>query len=156
MTDATDQKVAAAHELDNRIFFRLFQTANLMHREGTNAIADLGVTTQQWSVLGALSRPQAGDGMSIGELSTYLMVSRQNVNGILNRLEKAGHIERANGIEDRRTRRVCLSGNGRELWEKLTRFIYRFYDDALRGLSFDERVAFLHYLNTLRDNMANM
>ena len=31
-----------------------------------------GLTTQQWAVLGALSREQAEGGMSIGDLARYL------------------------------------------------------------------------------------
>ena len=45
-------------------------------------------------MLGALSRPQAAEGMTVNDLSRYLLVSRQNLTGLLNRLERDGLIER--------------------------------------------------------------
>src|SRR6266481_2493540 len=45
----------ADHHLNNRIFFRLFQVGNTLQRQ---AVKELGVTTVQWAVLGALSDPR--------------------------------------------------------------------------------------------------
>jgi hypothetical protein len=46
----------ARMELANRLFFRLYQCANMLHKTGTRAVEKEGLTTQQWAVLGALSR----------------------------------------------------------------------------------------------------
>jgi DNA-binding MarR family transcriptional regulator len=51
-----------------------------------------GLTTQQWAVLGALSRPGPRNGMSVGDLARYLMVSRQNLSGLISRMERDGHL----------------------------------------------------------------
>ena len=50
------------------------------------------MTTQQWAVLGALSRPEVPEGMSIGDLARYLMVSRQNLSGLISRMERDGRV----------------------------------------------------------------
>lgn len=71
--------------VNNRIFFRLFQLGNTLQRQ---AVKELGISTVQWAVLGALSRNKAEDGMSFAELSDYLLVSRQNLDGVLKRLER--------------------------------------------------------------------
>lgn len=154
--DLSPTKGVAAAELANRIFFRFFQAANTLHKQGTKALGDLGVTTHQWSVLGALSRPQAADGMSVGDLSRFLLMSRQNLTGILSRLERQRLIERVPGPSDRRTRRVRLTAAGEKLWRKLGPPIHRFYDEALRGFAFEDRVEFLHYLNRLQGNMSRL
>ena len=52
-------------ELANRLFFRLYQCANMLHKTGTRAVETEGLTTQQWAVLGALSREKASGGMTI-------------------------------------------------------------------------------------------
>ena len=145
----------SAFDLDNRIFFRLFQTANLMHKHGTRALAPLGVTTQQWSVLGALSRPQVEEagGMSVNELAEYLQVSRQSLAGTLKRVEQAGLIDRLVNEHDARGRKIRLSGEGRRRWRRLQPLIRQFYADALAGLSPAEREGILRALNLLRDNL---
>lgn len=146
----------SSFELDNRIFFRLFQAANLMHKQGTRALADQRTTTQEWSILGALSRREIREtrGMSVGELCDYLMVSRQNLAGTLKRLESAGLIERTADASDGRARRLQLTRDGARRWRELQPLIRNFYREALAGLSFDERSSILHYLNRLRDNLA--
>lgn len=156
MKNPSDTKRAAIEELNNRAFFRFFQAANTLHTKGTKVLSDLGVTTPQWSVLGALSRPQAAEGMSVGELSRYLSNSRQNLTGILSRLERGGHIERVPDGEDRRSRRIRLTAEGVKLWLALDPLIYRFYDEALKGFSFDDRVEFLHYVTRLQKNMSQL
>lgn len=156
MSDLRTEKNHAIHEINNRLFFRLFQVANTLHTKGTQAIEEFGVTTQQWSVLGALSRPQASEGMSIGDLSRYLLVSRQNLTGLLSRLERDGLVERVICEDDRRSRKVKLSTQGLALWLKLQDPIHHFYDEALKDLSFDDRLAFIHYFTKLQTNMSKL
>ena len=139
-------------EVNNRLFFRFFQAANTL--QGMGALK-LGISNQQWAILGALSRPQvAAAGMSVGELSRYLLISRQNLSGVLARLERDGYTQRVVGSEDRRFRKVRLTPRGEELWAGLAEPIGKFYDDALTGLSFDDRLALLHYVGVMQVNMA--
>ena len=156
MKDLSTEKSLASIEINNRLFFRLFQAANTLHTKGTRALAEFGVTTQQWSVLGALSRPQATGGMSVSDLSRYLLVSRQNLSGLLARLESEGYLERVSDEEDRRSRKVRLTPKGEGLWTALAAPIEHFYDQALVGLSFDDRLAFVHYINLLQKNMSKL
>jgi MarR family transcriptional regulator, organic hydroperoxide resistance regulator len=156
MSDLRIEKNHAVHEINNRLFFRLFQVANTLHTKGTQAIEEFGVTTQQWSVLGALSRPEAVNGMSIGDLSRFLLVSRQNLTGLLSRLERDGLVVRVTSEDDRRSRTVKLSARGEVLWEKLQEPIHSFYDKSLKDLSFDDRLAFIHYFKKLQTNMSNL
>ena len=106
----------AKMELANRLFFRPYQCANMLHKTGTRAVEAQGLTTQQWAVLGALSRPEAADGMNVGDLARYLMVSRQNLSGLLSRMERAGHLANAPDGRDRRSRRVTMAASGRKVW----------------------------------------
>lgn len=156
MKDLSAVKNLAAVEINNRLFFRFFQAANTLHTKGTQALDEFGVTTQQWSVLGALSRPQAAQGMSVGDLSRYLLVSRQNLYGLLTRLERDGYVAYVTGEQDRRSRKVSLTDKGAALWDALAEPIHAFYDQALRGLSFDDRLAFIHYINLLQRNMLQL
>ncbi|HJV74089.1 MAG TPA: MarR family transcriptional regulator [Noviherbaspirillum sp.] len=155
MKDLSAEKDLAAAEINNRLFFRFFQAANTLHTMGTRALDEFGVTTQQWSVLGALSRPQAANGMGINELSRFLLVSRQNMTGLLTRLERDGYIERTTDEEDRRSRKVKMTKKGDKLWTSLANPIHDFYDQALKGFSFDDRLAFIHYISLLQRNMVS-
>ncbi|WOP15376.1 MarR family transcriptional regulator [Ottowia sp. SB7-C50] len=146
--DAYDVSVSAIH---NRLFFRLFQVGNTLARQ---VVKEVGVTTVQWSVLGALSRPQASGGMAFSELADYLVVSRQNLDGVLKRLERDGHVTRVADTQDRRAKRVQLTPEGRAFWDSLQPRIYEFYRQAADGMRFDDKVALVHFLNRLNEGMA--
>lgn len=139
-----------ADHLNNRIFFRLFQVANTLQKQ---AVKELGVTTVQWAVLGALSDPRPTYGMSVGTLADFLVVSRQNLDGVLKRLERDGLVERVTGPKDRRARVVRLTPVGFAFWKKLCDRIFQFYDQAVSGFKFDDRVALAHYLNALQGQL---
>lgn len=141
-------------ELANRLFFRLYQCANMLHKTGTRAIEAEGLTTQQWAVLGALSRPQAEGGMSVGDLARYLMLSRQNLSGVLSRMERAGHVRSAPDGRDRRSRLVTMTKSGRHVWRvKALPKIQAYYEQALADLSINDLTHTLHYMLKVLQNM---
>lgn len=141
-------------DLANRLFFRLYQCANMLHKTGTRAVEAEGLTTQQWAVLGALSRVEAQPGMSVGDLARYLMVSRQNLSGLISRMERDGHVSSEADARDRRSRLVCMTEPGRKLWsEQATPKIQAYYEDVLGNFSSDDMTHTLHYLLKLLDNM---
>lgn len=141
-----DHRDRSVDRLNNLTFFRLFQIGNTLQRQTVKA---LGITTVQWAVLGALSRPAALRGMTFGELADYLIVSRQNLDGVLQRLEREGLLQRVTDPDDRRVRRVELTAAGRQRWHDLQDKIYEFYDQAAAGLGFGDRVSLAHCLNRL-------
>ena len=147
----------ARMELANRLFFRLYQCANMLHKTGTRAVEAEGLTTQQWAVLGALSRSKAEGGMSVGDLARYLMVSRQNLSGLLSRMERAGHVRSAPDGRDRRSRLVTMTSSGRRTWRvKALPKIHAYYGQALDDFSMDDMTHTLHYLLKMLENMQGL
>jgi DNA-binding MarR family transcriptional regulator len=145
------------YELANRMFFRLYQCANMLHKTGTRAVESEGLTTQRWAVLGALSRPEAGEGMAVGDLARYLGVSRQSLAGVVSRLENDGLITGEPDPSDGRTRRLRLTDHGVRLWtEQALPRIHTFYSEAVAGLSVEDMSHALHYLVRLLHNMASI
>jgi DNA-binding MarR family transcriptional regulator len=144
-------------DLANRLFFRLYQCANMLHKTGSRAVAEEGLTTQQWAVLGALSRPSVPQGMSVGDLARYLMVSRQNLSGVLSRLERDGHVGSTPDGQDRRSRRVRLTPSGQRLWQDdALPKIHAYYGQALQGFSIDDMTHTLHYLLRMLENFKTL
>ena len=145
---------ATRADMSNRIFFKLYQCANMMHKTGTRAVQDEGITTQQWAVLGALSREAAAEGVSMGDLARYLMVSRQNLAGLVTRMERDGHVQITTDSKDRRSRLVVLTESGAHVWNNLALpKINVYYQQALAEFSTSDMAHTLHYLIKLLDNM---
>jgi DNA-binding MarR family transcriptional regulator len=72
-----------------------------------------GLTLPQFDVLAQLQRHE--DGMSPGELTRELLVTKGNVTGIVDRLVRRGLVQRLRVPSDGRTRRLVLTPRGRQL-----------------------------------------
>jgi DNA-binding MarR family transcriptional regulator len=147
------EDIEAVFLLRNRLLFRLFKTTNLMHRVGTAWTADIDLTTQQWSVLGGLARSSSKDGLTVKELIKFLEMTRQNANGVIERLEREGLVERVKDTRDGRARLVRLTDKGWTVWSDLKLRISEFYGAALAGFSEEETTQFQHLLDRLRKNL---
>ena len=141
------------YPVNNRVFFRLFQLGNILQ---TRSSSKLGVTTVQWSVLGALSTERSKEGFHFGALAEYLKVSRQNLDGVLRRLERDGLVERKTGAKDRRSKVVFITEQGAKFWRDIERDIDRFYQEATVDFSFDELMTLAYLFGKLRTNLTNM
>lgn len=137
----------------NRLFFRLFQTGNVLQRQVQN---EMGISAVQWAVLGALSREGFEEGTSFNQLKEYLFVSRQNLDGVLKRMERDGHVVRIPHPQDRRARLVVLTDSGRQFWNRLQDTITEFYRQALQSMSFDDGVSLLHLLKKLQQDLSSV
>jgi hypothetical protein len=80
VVNSTSARNPGNDRLNNRIFFRLFQLGNELQRQ---AMQQLGITTVQWAALGALSQDKFASGIPFGQLGDYLIVTRQNLDGVI-------------------------------------------------------------------------
>ncbi len=144
-------------ELANRLFFRLYQASNLLHKNGTRSLSEVGATTQQWAVLGALARPGVVEaGVNVKSLIEFLLLSRQNLTAVIDRLEERGWVERVKDGEDGRSRRIRLTAEGRTVWAKMHDRIDAFYSAALADFSDGERSEFYRLLDKLKITFSGM
>jgi DNA-binding MarR family transcriptional regulator len=140
-------------DVANRLFFRLFQTGNILQRQVQN---EMGVSAVQWAVLGALSRNGYEQGISFNQLTEYLVVSRQSLDGVLKRMERDNHVLRVAHPDDGRARLVQLTDQGKTYWKSLQESIYTFYEQALKSFTFDDSVSLLHFLNKLHIDLTHV
>ena len=144
-------------DIANRLFLRLYQASNLLHKTGTRAVSGFGATTQQWAVLGALSRPAVHErGMTIKGLIAFLIVSRQNLTAVLDRPQGAGLVERVRTAGDGRLRHVRLTPEGDRAWSDMSATIRKYYEDAPMGFSTEECVVMFGLLDRLRDSLGRI
>ena len=108
-------------------------TASVFLRESQRLFRPHGLTAAQFNVLNVLAETTAG--MSQRELSDHLVVDRSNVTGLLDRMEKAGWVQRADDPSDRRVYRVTLTAAGRRLWSKVEPRYHAVVAQVTRGLS---------------------
>jgi len=128
--------------LARRALLDTLRVANLLDRRGGAIARQADITSAQWLTLGLLA--QVGDrGLTPTDLCRQLCVSKQNMTGMILRLEKKGLVARHPEPQDRRSFRVTatetghrtvqeLEPDGREFFERQVR---RLDDDRLYSLS---------------------
>jgi DNA-binding MarR family transcriptional regulator len=107
----------------------VIQLANLLTRRLAPVFDKAKITPQQWSVISALSDEEMP--VTLVALARRLAVTKQNMTGMLARLEQLGLAERQDDPRDLRSSRVTLTRRGRALVEKLRPA----YAEWLRGLA---------------------
>ena len=132
-------------EMNNRLFFRLFRAGTIYERQ---AQREMNISAAQGTLLGALSREPV-DGVPLSELVEYLAVSRQNLDGVIKRLEKLGYVERREDADNRRARIVYLTTAGRRAWNEIFERSLEFYRQATRDIPLAEKARFVETLTRI-------
>jgi len=95
----------------------IIQLANLLTRRLAPIFEKAKITPQQWAVISVLAE---SDGpMTLAGLARKLLVSKQNMTGMVARLEQLGLAERGDDPNDLRSSRVQLTRRGRAIVDKL-------------------------------------
>jgi DNA-binding MarR family transcriptional regulator len=89
---------------------------NLLNRRVAPVLEKSGVTPQQWGVLSSIAA--AGEPLTLAAVARRLGVTKQNMTGMMARLEQLGLIERIEDPADLRSSKVQLTRRGRGTLEK--------------------------------------
>ena len=95
----------------------IIQLANLLQRKLAPVFEKSKITPQQWAVLSVLSEDDAP--ATLVGLARRLVVTKQNMTGMMARLEALGLVERQDDPNDLRSSRVQLTRRGRALVDKV-------------------------------------
>jgi len=111
----------------------VIQLANLLTRRLGPVFEKSKITPQQWLVISALYEEDEGP-VTLVALSRRLMVTKQNMTGMIARLEQLGLAERNDDPNDLRSSRVQLTRRGRTVVDK----VRPSYDEWVASLSGDD------------------
>ena len=118
---------------DYALVIAVLSTADAFLRGSQRLFRPLGLSGAQFNVLNLLA--EAADGVSQRELGDRLLVDRSNVTGLLDRMEKAGWVRRADHPADRRIYLVTLTPTGRALWARANAVYLDVIAQVTAGLS---------------------
>ncbi|HSP33323.1 MAG TPA: MarR family transcriptional regulator [Thermoanaerobaculia bacterium] len=107
----------------------VIQLANLLQRRLAPVFEKSNITPQQWAVLVTIG----DEPVSLAAVARKLAVSKQNMTGMIARLEQLGVVARGDNPQDLRSARLELTRRGRTLVEKLAPL----YDDWRKTLGSD-------------------
>ncbi|HZY67142.1 MAG TPA: MarR family winged helix-turn-helix transcriptional regulator [Devosia sp.] len=138
---------------ENSIAFLIHEVARLMRRRFEDEASSHGFTLPQWRALAEIFR---NPGIAQVGLAAALDIDQMTVSGIVSRLEKRGLIERYPDPNDSRAKLAKLTPAGLDLVTRAKHVGRALYENALFGLSPDERELMARHLRLVRDNLNSM
>jgi DNA-binding MarR family transcriptional regulator len=142
----------ADDRVELRVWLRLLTCTNLMERRVRSRLrTEFETTLPRFDVLAQLDR--APQGLTMGALSSRLMVSAGNLTGLTERLENEGLVTRAASPNDRRTQLVRLTPKGKRAFDAMTPSHAAWVTEMMAGLGGVDKTALLALLGKLKDSL---
>lgn len=130
--------------------YLLGQVCKLHHARAHALLEALGLYRGQPRLLHALYE---GEGITHSDLAERLRVTPATITKMIQRMEKAGFVERRPDPADQRISRVYLTEPGRTIHEAVDDALGTLEDESLTGLSEEERLELYRLLVHVRDNL---
>lgn len=125
------------HQAELRLWLRLLTCTTLIEGEVRRRLREnFGVTLPRFDLLAQLDKTPGG--MTLGQLSSRMMVSNGNVTGLAERLVVQGLLDRKPSASDRRAQIVTLTTEGRRAFRAMARAHERWIADLFAGLTAEE------------------
>jgi DNA-binding MarR family transcriptional regulator len=137
-----------------RLWIRILRAARAIEAEVRDRLrVAFGVTLPQFDVMAALERKP--DGMTMTELSRFLMVSNGNVTGIIDRLVAEKLVTRRAPADDRRAIIVRLTPRGLKEFTAMAKAHQAWVDGLLSDFDAEEADTLIRHLDGLSSRIRN-
>ncbi|WP_219834224.1 MarR family winged helix-turn-helix transcriptional regulator [Paenibacillus sp. R14(2021)] len=139
------------HDERLEIIDNVFRANVLLERIGHSLSSQAGLTSQhQWFILRALS--EAGD-LSFKELGNNMLVTKQNMTGMVQRLKQNGFVATYESPQDRRVTKVSITNEGKEALANVNEYSVPKMERTFKGFSAHELASFSSFLEKMIGNM---
>ncbi len=132
--------------------FLLANICHLHHARVHQLLEALGLYRGQPMVLRALWEQE---GLNQTELAEKLQITPATLTKMLQRMEKAGFIERRACATDQRVSKVYLTQAGHEVQGKVERVWSTMEEETFSNFTLEERLLLRRFLIQVRDNLLN-
>ena len=138
-----------------RLWLRIVSCSQMVEQEIRTMLRDkFDTTLPRFELLSALER--VPDGLSMGELSSWLMVTKGNVTGIAERLSEDGFIKRNPIPTDRRSFCVTLTPEGKKAYKEMEEQYESLLDKLFSGVSLDDSDMFTGVLAKVKEEVEDL
>ncbi len=140
--------------VNHEALLSLVRTSSLMQKLSDRFFSQFGLTDVQFNILMILKEHGAA-GLSQQELSEHLIVTKSNVVGLIDRLERGGYVRRKSHPSDRRFNQIVLTPKGQKLEAKVERSYFQEVDKMMSVLSASEKRSVIKAMERIRRYIVN-
>lgn len=136
----------------DRLGFLIHDAQRLMRKRFEASAADYGLSSAQWRLLARLVKDE---GAPQARLAEFLEIEPISVSRLLDRMEAGGWILRRQDVNDRRIRMIFPTDKSRSAFAAVKGIAGEVYEEALTGLSGEERRILIHGLRRIVENLSD-
>jgi len=141
--------------MDEQIIFTIFKLDNMLRRMGNRIAGVLGATQQQWAVLDILN--EAGpNGIPLSELGKSLDVTKGNITGLIDRMERDGLAKRKDDPKDRRVIRANITAKGKKVLRDIQPVKVQWASRLFDGFNTKDKKDIMYQLNRLMERVTDL
>jgi len=133
------------------LILEVFRLNGRLLTAGDALVADLGLTSARWQVMGAIAT--AAQPLPVAHLARAIGVSRQAVQRIANELEAESLVAFVPNPLHRRAKLAMFTPRGQELYDAALQRQGPWADEVSRGLTADDIASTTDLLKTLRERL---
>lgn len=133
--------------------FLLSQVCRLHYVRAQNLLDAIGIYRGQPPVLYVLHEQE---GLTQSELAARLEVAPATVTKMLQRLERAGFVQRQTDSEDQRVSRVYLTDAGRAIQGEVVTALGRLAAETFYSFTVEERIVLRRLMIDMRENLSRV
>ncbi|MBG6147791.1 DNA-binding MarR family transcriptional regulator [Labrenzia sp. EL_142] len=115
------------------LILEVFRLNGRLQLAGDRLVADLGLTSARWQILGAIAYADRAE--SVAWHARTMGVHRQGVQRIVNEMEKEGIVKFQPNPHHKRAQLVVLTSKGQKLFEEAIALQIPWVNDLSEGLS---------------------
>lgn len=140
--------------VNHEALLSLVRTSSLMQKLSDRFFSRFGLTDVQFNILMILKEHRS-EGLSQQELSEHLIVTKSNVVGLIDRLERTGYVTREAHPSDRRFNQIVLTRKGEKLEANIEKRYFKEVDKMMNVLSASEKRSVIRAMERIRDYIGN-
>ena len=127
----------------------LLQVANLLVRRIGPLFRKAEITPQQWALLSVIATLE--EPPTLVGVAREMKVTKQNMTGMIARLEALGLVERTADASDLRASRLALTRRGRQLYDRIAPAYTAWVEETFGGLPSSEQKSIQRAITRLLD-----
>jgi len=144
------QQLAQGAPLEDYLPYQLFRIVNRLTLNLKNDLRPAKMTLSRWRTLSVLT---ATDGLSMGELASYMVIEQAALSRVIDQMVRDGLVSRRLADDDNRVVQVYLTDKGRDMFKAIRPLELHQYTKAIDGIDKSDLKQVNNLLQALWENI---
>ncbi|WP_066505444.1 MarR family winged helix-turn-helix transcriptional regulator [Abyssisolibacter fermentans] len=141
-------------EVANKVIVEIKKTTEILEEMHNVFFSEFNISSTKFNLMVILYNAPV-EGLPLSEIGDQMLVTKANITGLVDRLEKQGYVERIRHSSDRRKIMASITENGRSFTEDVIKKYKIWSKDVLTILDDDDKILLLKLFKKFQTGLIN-